>query len=206
VLDLGCSGGLLSERVRALGHRVTAVDVLEIPGIRDRVDHFVQADLDHGVPAEVVDAGPFEIVLAADVLEHVREPERLLEEVRALLVPGGVLVTSVPNFGHWYARGRVALGIFDYDQRGILDRGHVRFFTRRGLLQRLRGAGFTVVRQASTGLPLDVLAGGAGKLQRVLRTLDRVAVAARPTLFGYQFVCMCESALPSRSTVEPPLS
>jgi hypothetical protein len=99
----------------------------------------------------------------------------------------------VPNFGHWYSRGRTALGLFDYDQRGILDNGHVRFFTRRGFLRRLRHAGFTVVRHEATGLPLDVLSGGQGIFKRVLKLADRVAVAARPTLFGYQIVCQCEA-------------
>ncbi len=192
VLDLGCSGGLLSERVRALGHHVTAVDVLEIPGVRDRAHRFVQADLDKGLPPDIADDGPFDIVLAADILEHLREPEQMLEQVHGLLGPRGVLVASVPNFAHWYARGRTALGLFDYDQRGVLDRGHVRFFTRRGFVSRLRRAGFTVLRQEATGLPLEVLMRGGGKSRQLLRAFDRLAVEARPTLFGYQFVLLCE--------------
>jgi glycosyltransferase involved in cell wall biosynthesis len=59
ILDLGCSGGLLSERVRALGHTVTAVDTLELPDVRGRVDHFIQGDLDRGLPPEV-GAYPFD--------------------------------------------------------------------------------------------------------------------------------------------------
>jgi glycosyltransferase involved in cell wall biosynthesis len=193
LLDLGCSGGLLSERIRALGHTITGVDVVEIPGIRDRVDRFIQANLDEGLPEEVAAHGPYDVVLCADILEHVRDPERLLESVRELLAPGGVLIASVPNFGHWYARTRTVLGLFDYDQRGVLDNGHVRFFTRRGLLRRLRNSGFDVVRQEATGLPLDVLTnGGGGLTRRVLRIIDRTLVAVRPTLFGYQFICMCE--------------
>ena len=192
LLDLGCSGGLLSERVRAFGHTITGVDVLEIEGIRDRVDCFIQANLDEGLPDAVAEHGPYDVVLCADILEHVRQPEQLLRAIRGLLAPGGVLIASVPNFGHWYARVRTALGMFDYDQRGVLDNGHVRFFTRRGLLRRLRNAGFSVVRQEATGLPLDVLAGGSGPLRRLLRIVDRLLVTLWPTLFGYQFVCMCE--------------
>jgi glycosyltransferase involved in cell wall biosynthesis len=203
VLDLGCSGGLLSERVRAKGHDVTAVDVIEIPGVRDRVDRFIEADLDRGLPAEALADGPYDVVLAADVLEHVREPEQLLEQIRGVLAPGGSLIASVPNFGHWYARGRTALGLFDYDQRGVLDRGHVRFFTRRGLRRRLRNAGFSITREEATGLPLDVLAGGQGRWRRLLATLDRLLVTARPQLFGYQFVCMCEPFAPA-GPAEPP--
>jgi 2-polyprenyl-3-methyl-5-hydroxy-6-metoxy-1,4-benzoquinol methylase len=192
LLDLGCSGGLLSERIRALGHTVTGVDVLEIEGVRNRVDHFIQADLDRDLPAEVIARGPYDVVVCGDILEHVRQPEKVLESIRELLAPGGVLISSVPNFGHWYARTRTVLGLFDYDQRGVLDSGHVRFFTRRSLLRRLRNAGFSVVRQEATGLPLDVLASGAGPLRRGLRILDRLLVTLRPTLFGYQFIFMSE--------------
>jgi SAM-dependent methyltransferase len=203
LLDLGCSGGLLSEQIRALGHTVTGVDVIEIEGVGERVDHFIQADLDRGLPAEVADRGPYDVVVCGDILEHVRQPERLMREIRGMLVPGGILISSVPNFGHWYARTRTVLGLFDYDQRGVLDNGHVRFFTRRGLLRRLRTAGYEVVRQEATGLPLDVLtSGGGGVSRKALRIVDRLLVTLRPTLFGYQFVWMSKvSATASRDVV-----
>jgi 2-polyprenyl-3-methyl-5-hydroxy-6-metoxy-1,4-benzoquinol methylase len=199
VLDLGCSGGLLSERIRALGHDVTGVDIVELPQVRGRVDRFIQGNLDDGLPLEV--EGPYDVVLAADVLEHVRTPELVLDQSRRVLAPRGVLVASVPNFGHWYARGRTALGLFDYDQRGIFDRGHVRFFTRRGFLRRLRAAGFAIVRNQATGVPFEALSsGGDSVFVRTLLAADRVAVSMRPTLFGYQFVCQCEAlATPVRA-------
>jgi 2-polyprenyl-3-methyl-5-hydroxy-6-metoxy-1,4-benzoquinol methylase len=193
ILDLGCSGGLLSARMRALGHTVTGVDILELPEVRGRVDRFVQGNLDDGLPAEVRADGPFDVVLAADVLEHVRTPELVLEQSRDVLAARGVLIASVPNFGHWYARGRTALGLFDYDQRGILDRGHVRFFSRRGILRRLRAAGFAIVRQETTGLPLEVLTRSGGTVVRLLHAADRLAVSLLPTLCGYQFVFQCEA-------------
>jgi 2-polyprenyl-3-methyl-5-hydroxy-6-metoxy-1,4-benzoquinol methylase len=199
VLDLGCSSGLLASRVRSLGHEVTGADMEELPGVAARLDRFVRADLDRGLPEAITDAGPFDVVLAADVLEHVRDPARLLKAVRGVLCDRGVLIASVPNFGHWYARGRTALGVFDYDQRGVLDRGHVRFFTRRSFLRLLRDAGFSIERQVVTGLPLELLTQRRGTGIALMRTLDRLSVAARPTLFGYQFVCQCEA--PPTATV-----
>jgi glycosyltransferase involved in cell wall biosynthesis len=193
ILDLGCSGGLLAERLRALGHSVTGVDILELEHVRDRVDHFVQGNLDNGLPPEIERDGPFDVILAADVLEHVRAPELILDQSRKLLAPRGVLIASVPNFGHWYARLRTALGLFDYDQRGILDCGHVRFFSRRGILRRLQGAGFAVVRNETTGLPLELLSRSDGVLVRLVHAADRLAVSMYPTLFGYQFVYQCEA-------------
>jgi glycosyltransferase involved in cell wall biosynthesis/ubiquinone/menaquinone biosynthesis C-methylase UbiE len=200
LLDLGCSGGRVAEEARKLGHHVTGVDILEFPEVGSRVDRFIQANLDDGLPEMVMAAGRFDIVLAADVLEHVRQPEKLLSDIRAILVPRGVLIASVPNFGHWYARGRVAFGLFDYDQRGVLDEGHVRFFTRRGILRRMRNAGFSVVRYEATGLPLEIFTRSNSLAQRLAAATDRFAVRARPTLFGYQFVMQCES--PPRTRVQ----
>ena len=163
VLDLGCSSGLLAERVRKLGHHVVGVDIEALDHVEGRVDEFVQADLDQGIPAEV--GRDFDVVLAADIIEHHRQPDQLLRQARDLLAPDGVLLLSVPNFGHWYPRLRTASGRFDYDRRGILDRGHLRFFTKRTIERSVRDAGFEIRRRAVTGLPVAALSerGGRGR-------------------------------------------
>lgn len=189
ILDLGCSSGLLAQRMRQLGHHVTGVDLNALPGLETRVDRFIAADLDRGLPPSC-QRSSFDIVVAADVLEHVREPEMLLEAIHQALTPAGILVVSVPNFGHWYPRGRTALGLFDYDQRGLLDRGHIRFFTRRGILTRLQQAHFAVKSLGTTGVPVELLISNTAA-QRAASAVDRLAVAVWPTLFGYQFVLIC---------------
>jgi 2-polyprenyl-3-methyl-5-hydroxy-6-metoxy-1,4-benzoquinol methylase len=185
VLDLGCSGGRLAERLRAQGHEVVGVDREALPGIEDRVDTFIVADLEAGIPAAA--GGPYDTVIAADVIEHMQDPTRLLREARELLAEDGELLVSVPNFVHWYPRLRVALGRFDYDRRGILDQTHLRFFTRRTFLRMMHSVNLEVMQFAYTGLPFDVLADG-GTQSRWLRSVDRALVRSRPTLFGYQFV------------------
>jgi len=193
VLDLGCSDGLFAADIRSMGHYVTGVDLQAHEGVKDRVDHFVQADLDQGLPAEL--EGPYEVVLAADVLEHVRRPDLLLEQIRKVLAPGGSVLVSVPNFAHWYPRLRVAFGRFDYDRRGILDSDHVRFFTKKSFERLATSAGFSIVRRAATGLPLEVAERGGSSqgassstITRALTRIDRAAVSTRPQLFGYQFL------------------
>jgi glycosyltransferase involved in cell wall biosynthesis len=201
VLDLGCSDGAFAEAATALGHTVVGVDLVEHEGVRDRVEDFVIGDLADGIPSEV--GKDFDVIVAADVFEHVRHPGRLLEECHGVLADGGSIITSVPNFGHWYARFRVTAGIFDYDRRGILDVDHVRFFTRRSFERLVDAAGFTVARAEATGLPIEVADRGAGehadtpsKGRSIVSKVDRALVGIRPTLFAYQFLYELEPARP----------
>ncbi|MGO8873421.1 MAG: glycosyltransferase [Acidimicrobiales bacterium] len=185
ILDLGCSGGLLDERLRQMGHHVTGVDVTEISGVRQRTDEFVVADLNEGIPPEV--GSGFDIVLAADVLEHLVNPGALMSQVRNVLAPDGTAIFCVPNIAHWYPRFRSTFGMFDYDQRGILDATHLRFFTRRSIRKLIARQGFTIRRIDAVGLPLDAL-GLEGTKASALRLVDRLLLDLWPTMIGYQFI------------------
>ncbi|MDX6504338.1 MAG: hypothetical protein QOE29_1463 [Gaiellaceae bacterium] len=195
VLDLGCSGGLLADELRSRGHVVVGVDADPPPGTEARVDTLVVADLDAGLPAEVVEAGPYDLVLAADVLEHLRDPASLLRELHDVCSPDAALVSSVPNVAHWYPRVRIGLGLFDYDHRGILDATHMRFFTWRSFSRLAYRAGWLVTRRRVTGIPLEILdrdAGGSRErpLRAVAHALDRAGRAVWPSLFAYQYVAV----------------
>lgn len=185
ILDVGCSGGLLAEQMRALGHHVVGMDSIEIPEVRGRVDRFVSGDVEEGIPTEVGDG--FDVVVAADVIEHVRRPDVLLQQMAQVLAPNGELIVSTPNFGHWYPRIRVVTGTFGYDRRGILDETHLRFFTARTLHTLFSSHGLDVAELRHTGLPFDVLTRDS-QLARVARRFDHALVRARPTMFAYQFV------------------
>jgi glycosyltransferase involved in cell wall biosynthesis len=187
ILDLGCSGGLFAERVRAAGHRVTGVDSMEVPGVRERTDRFVLADLNTGIPAEA--GGRYDVVIAGDIIEHLTRPVEMLKDIGNVLRPGGQLLLSVPNFGHWYPRLRVVTGLFGYDRRGILDDTHIRFFTRSTLRRSVRTAGFDILEETATGLPLGAIgAAGSSPALNAARRLEAALVRLRPTLFGYQHV------------------
>ncbi len=185
VLDLGCSAGLLAQQIRATGHVVVGVDAIELAGVRDRTDAFFVADLEKPLAPEI--GTGFDVVIAGDIIEHLARPGDALREMRRVLRPGGQLILSVPNFGHWYPRFRVTFGLFGYDRRGVLDNTHLRFFTRSTLRRTVRRAGFDVLQEAATGLPLGSI-GASGGVAGALRRIDERLVRLRPTLFGYQNV------------------
>ncbi len=191
ILDLGCGDGTVGSELRRAGHTVVGVDLHPAPGAADRLDRFVVADLDDGLPPDIGDG--FDVVLAADVFEHLKQPDRLLDELRAVLAPGGRIVASIPNVAHWYPRLRFASGRFDYDSRGILDRTHLRFFTRASFTRLAAASGYAVGRVRSTSLPLEVLdrgrsAVGESGARRAVRATDRISRAALPNLFTYQWL------------------
>ena len=193
VLDLGCGGGHLAAELREQGYFVVGVDATPEPGTATRVDRLVTADLDSGFPAAVRQEAPFDIVIAADVLEHLRSPDRLLRELHDVCTPETILVASVPNIGHWYPRLRIGLGRFDYDHRGILDATHLRFFTWRSFAGLAYRAGWRVEERRLTGLPLEILEiegepGVRRSLANVVRVLDRAGRALWPSLHAYQYV------------------
>jgi glycosyltransferase involved in cell wall biosynthesis len=192
ILDLGCDDGRFSARYRAGGHEVVGVDLHEHPEVHDRVDDFVKADLDEGLPPTVGE--DFDVVVAGDIFEHLRDPGRLLREIRHVLDHNGSVITSVPNVAHWYPRLRFASGRFDYDRRGILDATHLRFFNARTFARLAEESGYRVVQAVPTGLPLEVADRGGdpdrdeGLGRRAVRAADRLSVDAWPNLFAYQWV------------------
>ena len=146
-------------------------------------------------------ASGYDVVVAGDVLEHVVDPAAAARATCAdRLAPGGEVLVSVPNFGHWYPRGRVAVGRFDYDQRGLLDHGHVRFFTRRTL----RAAGRAVRAARSSSADGRLARSTSSSAAATTRAspgspaasarVDRAATRAWPTMFGYQFLYRLERA------------
>lgn len=208
VLDLGCAGGLLAAELRERGHHVVGADAKPPQGTEERVDQLVVADLDEGLPAEVTARCPFDLVVAADVLEHLRDPASFLRELHGACTADTLLVCSVPNIGHWYPRLRIGLGRFDYDHRGILDATHLRFFTWRSFAGMAYRAGWLVEQRRVTGLPLEILDREGGKpkrrpLRALARLLDRAGRAVWPGLFAYQYVAVLHRD-PARVHVDEP--
>lgn len=87
----------------------------------------------------------FDVIVFADVLEHLRKPEDVLLKMRRLLKDDGFMVISLPNIAHISMRKNLFFGSFDYGELGILDRTHLRFFTLKTAQELIRGCGFKIL-------------------------------------------------------------
>jgi 2-polyprenyl-3-methyl-5-hydroxy-6-metoxy-1,4-benzoquinol methylase len=143
VLDVGCGAGLLGRLLRERGHHVTGLEL--VPEAADEarkwLDRVVTADVEAGLPFA---AEPFDAIVFADLLEHLVDPWRVVREAASLLTPGGVVVASVPNVQNLDVLRRLVRGRWDYRERGILDRGHLRFFTLSTVRDLFAQAGLSV--------------------------------------------------------------
>jgi len=124
--------------------------------------------------------------VAADVLEHVAEPHDLLRALRDRLADDGEILVSIPSISHWYPRGRIMAGRFDYDQRGPLDRGHLRFFTRRTMERMFAECDLSIVEWQPVGAPITTMTSKPSRLVDSVAAVDRRLSKAWPNMFGYQ--------------------
>jgi SAM-dependent methyltransferase len=183
ILDVGCGDGTLSRELEQRGHTVTAID-FEQP--RVELNEFILANVNEGIP--VPEGRQFDLILLADVLEHVPDPADLLRSLSGYLDTGGRFLVSLPNVVHWSVRASVALGRFEYANRGLLDRGHLRFFTRRSALRLFRDCGLMVAERATTPTPWEriVRRWADTPALRALELADDLLGRASPNLFAYQ--------------------
>lgn len=146
VVDVGCGAGAMGAALKSERPGI------EVRGIEPNADAAsrARAVLDDVAVAPGERAMPPswptpDCVVLADVLEHMVDPWGALRDWRSRLAPGGSVVVSLPNVGHWSVVEALSTGRWDYADDGLLDRTHLRFFTRATAVEMLEEAGFEIV-------------------------------------------------------------
>ena len=192
VLDIGCGVGFFAAWLKEDGNRVTGIDALPHTAQHDALEEYFAVDLNAsgGALPAMLGSRRFDFVLLLDVLEHLTDPAHLVKEARAALAEHGRMVVSLPNVANITVRLALLFGRFNYAERGILDRTHLRFFTRKTASRFLEENGLEVMEVKSTVMPLELALGlePANPLMRALNTVLAVFTALFPKLLGYQFV------------------
>lgn len=196
VLDVGCAQGIIGHLIQDLG--------LTVDGVEANAE-WAQLARESGayrdVWANLVEDAPlppktYRLIICGDVLEHTPNPVSVLKKLRAAATDDASFIVSVPNVAHLAIRLMLLVGKFPKMDRGILDRTHLRFFTRRTLVAFLRGAGLAVdeLRVTPVPLPLVVPARWHGAWLDGLHACSARAARLWPGGLAYQFVAVCRLA------------
>lgn len=191
VLDVGCGTGSLTLVVNdGKGNEIICLepDSARAAMARSRGLTVFEREMDDAFATE---HGPFDAIIFADVLEHLPAPRRILEVAFRALRPGGLILVSVPNVAHWSVRANLLIGRFDYEDVGIMDSTHLRWFTAKSIRALIENAGFEITSvRHSAGVALPVYYRSLPGLipRRILQPIVRMLAKAVPTLFGCQHV------------------
>ncbi len=204
VLDVGCGSGVLLQKLgHVAGYRAGVELSATAAAAAARVaDEIVNLPVHAELPFP---SDSFDVVICADILEHLPEPASALAAVSRFCRPGGAIVVSVPNVANWEARLRLLRGIWRYEPTGIFDTGHLRFLTRETLVEMVVESGLQVESCVAARVPrLTVQVPPLRRLPMPLRFLLNKSWAVigyglarlRPTLFAYQLVCTARRPVP----------
>jgi O-antigen biosynthesis protein len=188
VLELGPGTGHMTRVLRERGCTVIGIEVDPAMAEEARADseRVIVGDLDQlDLDAELED-DRFDTIVAADVLEHLKDPLSALQRLRAFLRPGGHFVISLPNVAHGSVRLALLQGHFDYQNVGLLDTTHLRFFTRESIGALLDEAELAVVELFHQHLNLDASEVPFDRDRVPADVLD--ALSGDPEARTYQFV------------------
>jgi SAM-dependent methyltransferase len=196
ILDIGCGTGMLGERLSQGDDRYIVgitYSQTEAELASKRLSQVICAELNG---FDFSSLGKFDCVVLSHVLEHLYFPDRFLESLKCVLHKESVVVVALPNVVWWKQRLQFLLGNWRYQDSGILDRTHFRFFDKHSSEELLEQAGYEIVRIRRDGpfpllrKPLRKLIGPFG--ERIDLFMSRVS----PGLFAMQFVFLARLRLP----------
>jgi 2-polyprenyl-3-methyl-5-hydroxy-6-metoxy-1,4-benzoquinol methylase len=203
LLDLGPANGELCAAVGKQFEHTACIEVDDacLPSLHLRFDEVTIANL------ESMTSFPrgYHAIVMADVLEHLHDQHRVLEQVRASILPGGHLFISVPNIANLTIRIGLLLGFFVYRDRGILDETHVRFYTLATIRKALEDAGFEIEKIRGSSIPLRLIIGKLvpGPFLRAAEWLIARVTQLWKALFAYQIIMVARPAGDDRGLRAP---
>lgn len=173
VLEVGCANGRLGQEIKKLGHFVAGIDVSlqAAQNARQVLDEVHVFDIEGEWPKKLEEQ-KLDIIVLPEILEHTFDPADILKKSAVILKPDGEIIITTPNFLVWTNRSRFLFGRFKYEEQGMFDFGHIRWFTYKYLKEVLEESGFTIAAEKHIIFP--------GKLTKLLRFW--------PSLFAFQFI------------------
>jgi len=188
ILDVGSAQGMLGQGLAGSGLTIDAIE--PDSGWADVARPFYRTVHNCSIETASLAQSHYRIVVCADVLEHLPDPASALRRLRAAATSDATFIISVPNVAHLSVRLLLLAGRFPRMERGILDKTHVRFYTRKTARKFLEQNGYEIVTEKMTVMPVELAFGLSAEnpLMRVMNLMLAFVTAAMPGVFGYQCI------------------
>ncbi len=154
VLDVGCSTGNLGNEIKkktgssVWGIDITKPDIIKAKHLLEDAEVF---DIENGkLSQSSITRRKYDVIIFADVLEHMKDPVRVLEKTKKLLRPNGRIIYSIPNMAHMFVRLQLLKGSFRYTETGLLDYTHLHFYDSNEVKRIFSDAGFSIALSDNT--------------------------------------------------------
>ncbi len=194
ILDIGCGAGDNGEILKDMGYVVDGITISEEEkAVAGRIMRNVYVhNVETGLPKDIT--GKYDVIILSHVLEHICYPQTLLKDIQGILNPGGFLIIALPNLMHFRSRWQLLRGNFNYQEYGIWDYTHFRWYTFRSAKKMLEQAGYTVEQADVSGeIPFEY------RLKKVLpqtarKGMYKLLKKISPGLFGFQLLYVARPA------------
>ncbi len=145
ILDVGCANGVLGKKLKEKGLYVEGIEINKklAQEASKYIDKVHVCDLDK---TNIKFKNEFDLVICADIIEHLKNPEEFLINYSKILSDEGYFIISVPNVRYYYVLWSLLKGEWKYADRGIFDKTHLRFFTLKSIKQLLKNCGLETVK------------------------------------------------------------
>ncbi|MDD5060013.1 MAG: bifunctional glycosyltransferase/class I SAM-dependent methyltransferase [Candidatus Omnitrophica bacterium] len=189
ILEIGCGPGYLAERLEAKGVWLTGIDIFT--PVNNNYNEFFCENIEQ-FDWNKLGQESFDMVCLMDILEHLKEPERLLLSLKNNpKFENAVFIISVPNVAFFSVRLGLLFGRFNYADRGIMDIDHKRLFTYSSFQRMLKECGFNIKRTIPVSPPFRLL--NQGFISEIFSGLFNLLNKILPGVFSFQIVKIAES-------------
>lgn len=191
VLDVGCSEGELGAIIKEkFNSKVYGIEISEkaIEIAKKRLDKVMKINIEDEFE---LDEKNFDVIIFADILEHLYNPEQCINKFKKYLADDGYFIISIPNIANWLIRLKLLFGNFDYEPAGILDDTHIRFFTFKSIKKMIEKLGLKIKKIDCTyNINIPLLS-----RYKFFRNFIYFITKGYKNLLARQFIIVAEEAL-----------
>lgn len=196
ILEFGCSTGYMSKELLKKGCKITGVEINKTAAqlAKKYCDEIIIGDIETIDYKKELKDSKFDYIVFADVLEHLKNPKTVLIKIKQFLKKDGELILSVPNIAHASIRLELLTGDLEYEELGILDETHLKYFTKKSIVRLLESCGYYVnkIDAVSKGLSQQTIKKFLSKIH-VTCNDDLLKLFNSPDALAYQYIIVSKT-------------